>query len=97
MTFGSAGSMNVVLKNNRKLLPKRDKFKTSLGGYKFNKLEFDLPTATPKKLRDIKVRLKEERKKRQTKIVIVFSLLLGILMACLIYLSNDYDKIISML
>lgn len=51
--------MNVSVKNNLNLLPKRDKFKNRLGGYNPNKkTEYNLPKATSKQLRDIRKKCK---------------------------------------
>ena len=56
-------SMNVSVKNNLKLLKKRDKFKFSLGGYnKLKKTEYNLPKANAKQLLDIRKRMQAERK-----------------------------------
>lgn len=54
MGFGGLGSMNVVLKKNKKMLNKREKFKKTLGGYgKSKKPEYDFPEAQPHTLKRI--------------------------------------------
>lgn len=76
----TANSMNVI-NNNRNLLPKRDRFKRSLGGYKLNKkTEYNLPKATTKQIKAIGRRIKEERKIRMTKVIVLtIVLFLGLL------------------
>ncbi len=59
----SASSMNTIIKNNRNLLPQREKFKNRLGGYRSKKhTEYNLPTATSKQLSAIRKRMQNERK-----------------------------------
>ena len=79
--------MNVVLKNNRNLLPKRDKFKTSISSFPKTKTEFNLPKASPKLLRDIKKRILEERQSRHKKIIVVWSIIMMIFISGFIYLA----------
>lgn len=63
-------AMNIAIKNNRKLLPRRDKFKTRLGGYNSKiKTEYNLPKATPKQLRDIRQKLKKENQLLWLKVI----------------------------
>ncbi|QXP79990.1 MULTISPECIES: hypothetical protein [Winogradskyella] len=85
----SASTMNTVMKNNRKLLPKRDRFKNRLGGYDRNvKTEYNFPKATTKQLKEIGKRLREERKTELIKVVIV-SMLLFLVMVCFLYYYSD--------
>ena len=78
MGFGSSGSMNVVLKNNRNLLNnhRRKKFKNSLGSYAFKKKpEFNLPKATPRMLRPIRERLQFDNERiRKRRIIAILSI-----------------------
>ena len=61
--MGASSSMNTIIKNNRKLLPQRDRFKNRLGGYNSKKkTEYNLPKATSKQLRDIRKKMRLERK-----------------------------------
>ena len=54
-------AMITILKNNDRMMHKRTKFKKTFGGYgKNRKTEYDLPKATPKQLRDIRQKFKEE-------------------------------------
>ncbi|MBT8244637.1 MAG: hypothetical protein HKP48_07490 [Winogradskyella sp.] len=87
--MGSA-SMNTVIENNRKLLPKRDKFKNRLGGYNSNKkTEYNLPKATSKQLRDIKKRMLQERKIWWIKVIVLTVILfLGLLLAVFTNFEN---------
>ncbi|ARV10221.1 hypothetical protein BTO05_11450 [Winogradskyella sp. PC-19] len=56
-------SMNTSVRNNLKLLKKRDKLKNRLGGYDASKTtEYNFPKASSKQLRDIKKKMKEERR-----------------------------------
>lgn len=69
--------MNVI-NYNRNQLPKREKFKNLLSGYKRSrKTEYDLPKASTKQLNEIGKRLKEERKVRMLK-VILFTIILSV-------------------
>lgn len=86
MAFGGTGSMNIVLKNNRMLLRKREPFKRSLGGYSDNKTEYNLPQASPQLLRHIKQRMVEERRARYLKILVVLSLLIVTIVTFVTYL-----------
>ena len=74
MAFGGVGSMNVVLKNNRNLLSnhRREKFKNGLVGKWKGKVTYDLPKASPQKLRSIRERIQFENEQRKRKQIIVF-------------------------
>lgn len=81
-------AMNITIKNNRKLLPKRDKFKNRLGGYNSKeKTEYNLPTATTKQLRDIRKRMKIERQIWWIKVTIATLIGFVGLIAGLIFLT----------
>lgn len=63
-------SMMTIIKNNRKLLPQRDRFKTKLGGYnKTKKTEYNLPKATKKELNTIAKKIKTEQRIADIKVV----------------------------
>lgn len=88
-----ANSMNVI-NFNRKQLPQRLKFVNRLGGYSADKkTEYNLPKATKKQLRNIRKRLKEERKVRLFKVII----LTLILFFALVYaVAQSADGIIEL-
>lgn len=85
----SIGAMNTSLNNNRKLLPKRDRFKSTLGGFNSeSKTEYNLPKATSKQLRDIRKQLQAERKSRLAKTIVLTAILFVGLVVFLSYYSN---------
>ena len=84
MGFGGAASMNVVMKNNRNLLQKRDKFKNTLSS-KNEKVEFKSPNASRSKLLEIKNRMKEENRRRTIKLSLVFGFIFSMLLSILFY------------
>ncbi|NRB60071.1 MAG: hypothetical protein HRU50_09080 [Winogradskyella sp.] len=72
----ASSSMMTIIKNNQKLLNKRDRLKFTLGGYHPNKkTEYNLPKATDAELHSIATRLKKERKIRMMKVGVVTGLL----------------------
>lgn len=88
MSFGSIGSINTILKNNRNLLskPRRRKFKNRIGAYdKISKTQFDLPRAKEYQLRSIKAKIIAQQKIRERKITIVFSAVFVSLTTLIIY------------
>ena len=67
-------AMNLTIKNNRKLLLKRDKFKNTLRlrtSKCEEKTEYNLPKATNKQLRAIRKRMKMERQIWWVKITVI--------------------------
>ena len=78
--------MNIVLKNNRKLLVKRDSFK-GLCGHETEKTEYNLPKASPQLLREIKKRMIEERQSRTKKIIAVYALILVTCISLFLYIQ----------
>ena len=78
-------AMNLTIKNNRKLLQKRDKFQNTLGGYNSDKkTTYNLPDATSKQLNRIRKRMKAERQIWWVKITVVtlvgfFGVIVGLL------------------
>lgn len=77
MSFGVVQTMITTLKNNEKMRSKRDKFKKTLGGYgKNEKVEYNLPKATPKQLQEIKTRIKRENKIMWIKVVLLSTVII---------------------
>lgn len=86
MGFGGVGSMNVVLKNNRRLLPKRDKFKHVPGGYGKDKVDYNLPESTPRVLSSIREKIKQEQRKLLLKRSLVTVGVIVVLVTLFMYL-----------
>jgi len=87
MGFGGSGSMNVVLKNDKKLLNTREKFKKTLGGYgKGRKTEYDFPKAQPHVLRRLKERMKHENEQILKRRIIAFIAVSIMLITGLLYI-----------
>ena len=78
MGFGGVGSMNVVLKNNKLLLNKKDRFKSSLGSYGENtvKSRYVLPEVRPHTLRRVRRRIRRENRRVFIKRVILLSVII---------------------
>lgn len=77
MSFGVVQTMITTLKNNEKMRSKRDKFKKTLGGYgKNEKVEYNLPKATPEQLQEIKIRIKRENKIMWIKVVLLSTVII---------------------
>ncbi|WP_225035044.1 hypothetical protein [Winogradskyella sp. SM1960] len=91
-----SNSMNVI-NFNRNQLSKRDRLKHVLGGYNPNrKTEYNLPKATTKQLKTIAKRLKEERKYRMLKVILVTIILSLILVAVLLYSLDGIVGLVSL-
>ena len=89
-------AMNIAIKNNRKLLSQRDRFKNRLGGYNVDKkTEYNLPNATTKQLKDIKKRLKEERKIRMLKVIILTVILFFGLLCVFAYSADGITELLT--
>lgn len=89
MGFGGSGSMNVVLKNNRKLLRNvsLEKFKRTFGVYRLKgKQEYDFPKAQPHTLRRIKERLVYENEQLLRRRIIAFIVICIVLITGLLYI-----------
>jgi hypothetical protein len=85
-----------VINYNRNLLPQRDKFKNRLGGYDPNKkTAYNLPKATKKQLKDIRERLKEERKVRMLKVFTLSLILFLGLVYIFIYSADGIVELLS--
>lgn len=90
-----ANSMNVI-NFNRKQLPQRDKFINRLGGYNADKkTEYNLPKATAKQLKEIGKRLKEERKIRMIKIVLLTVILFIGLVYVWVYVADGMVQFVT--
>jgi hypothetical protein len=86
MGFGSSGSMNVVMKNNRNLLKKRKRLVNTLGGYDpSKKTEYDFPKSNKRILRDVREKVKRENKEIFIKRIILFSFLVVCLFTGIMY------------
>lgn len=89
MGFGGVGTMNRVMKSNKALLPKIERFKKTLGGYsnQQEKTEYDFPEATPQMLRAIRERLilenEQRRKKRHLALAFTLAIIVTISIAIL--------------
>lgn len=83
MGFGTSSSMNVILKNNRNLLHKRDRFKNTLSTDNDNPKPI-YRKASPQVLRSIRRRMKEENTRRRNKIYFVFAFIMLTLISILI-------------
>tara|TARA_R110002049_G_scaffold168115_1_gene334549 strand:- start:199 stop:480 length:282 start_codon:yes stop_codon:yes gene_type:complete len=90
-----ANSMNVI-NFNRKQLPQRDKFINRLGGYNPDKkTEYNLPKATAKQLKEIGKRLKEERKVRMFKIILLTVVVLISFICIWAYLADGIVQFLN--
>lgn len=87
----SIQAMNTSLNNNRKQMPKRDKFKRFFGSYstKGNKTEYNLPKATSKQLRDIRKRLQNERQIRWLKAILLTLFIFIGIVGLIVYLIEN--------
>ncbi len=76
---GSIGMMNATIKNNRKLLKKRKGLKSIYkdGIYEGDKTKCEFPESSPKVTQEIIQRLKEERRHRNMKRILVFGLVIS--------------------
>ncbi|WP_179348087.1 hypothetical protein [Winogradskyella pacifica] len=90
-----SNSMNVI-NYNRSQLPQRDRFKNVLGGYKSNrKTEYNLPKATTKQLKEIGKRLREERKVRMLKVIVLTFVLLLVFYCVLVYSMDGMIELLG--
>ena len=89
MGFGGVGSMHVVLKNNKLLLNKKDRFKKSLGSYGENtiKSRYVFPEVRPHTLRRIRRKVQKENRRIFIKRLILLSIMVLILTMILIIYS----------
>jgi hypothetical protein len=90
------GNSMHIINFNKAQLPKRYKFKKTLGGYSKNKkIEFELPKATNKQLRDIAKRLKEEHQLRMVKVIVLTIILFIGLVAVFIYAEDGLANLFT--
>lgn len=88
-------SMNVI-NYNRSQLQQRDRFKNVLGGYSLDrKTEYNLPKATTKQLKEIGIRLREERKMRMLKVIVLTCILLLVFYCVLVYSMDGMIELLS--
>ena len=80
MSFGIVQSAIAAMKNNRNLLSKRKRGKGLDGKYSNEKVEFDLPEATPKQLNDIRERKQRENKKMRLKQVAITTVIMLVIL-----------------
>jgi len=86
--MGGGGAMmaaNQSLKNNRSQMSKRKDRKLSFVSTSTKKTEYNLPQATPQKLREIKLRMQRENRQRRVKQVVVLSFALMSIISAFIY------------
>jgi hypothetical protein len=89
-------AMNIAIKNNNAMRPKRHRFNRTFGGYgKNRKPEFDFPQASLKQLNAIRERLKEEEKTRMLKVIILTVILIfGMLCVC-VYSADGMVELLT--
>ena len=89
---GSAGAMNTIIKNNRKLLNKRKPFKKAQLYYRFSdKQEFNFPKASTNTLRDLRTRIKEEEKNKNKLLLSIFCFRMIVVLVTAIYILNNLN------
>ena len=86
MSFGVVQSAIVSIKNNRKLLSKRNKIKNTLSSSVIEKTEYNLPKSTPETLNRIQEKIKHENKLRKQKRLLLIGFTSILLIALLTYL-----------
>lgn len=92
----TGSSMSVSVKNNLNLLSKRDRLKRRLGGYNPElKTEYNLPSASTKQLNAIARRLKQERKIRMIKVVVVTIILFFGLLCAFLYATDGIVELLT--
>ena len=74
-----AESMISVVKSNKSImLDKSKRFRKTQGGYgKNKKVEYDFPEATPEVLKEIKIKIKMEKRQLWIKVIILSMALIG--------------------
>lgn len=89
-------AMNIAIKNNRKLLPQRDRLKNRLSGFSTEKkTQYNLPKATAKQLKAIRKRLKEERKIRMMKVTLLTIILFFGLICVFAYSADGIVELLT--
>ncbi len=84
---GAGAAMNAVIKSNRNMLKKRDSFKTAYGDFNIVEGKYKYAETSAKELRDLRKRLKEEKRVRQIKIYTILSFIMICIITTLIYLA----------
>ena len=84
---GSAQAMITIIKNNRNMMSKRDKFKKASGGFNIIEGKYQYPKTSEKELRELRLRLKEEKRKRQIKIYVILGVIVMFLITTLVYFA----------
>lgn len=87
MGFGGASTMNAVIKNNRNLLKKRDKFKIAQGSFNIVEGKYKYVETSAKELRELRKCLKEEKRVRQIKIYTILSFIMISIITTLMYFA----------
>ncbi len=86
--MGGEGAMMAAihsLRNNKNLRSKRKDKSFGFVSNSTEKTEYNLPTATPEKLEEIKMRLQDENKKRRIKQLLLLGCTLLTIISILIY------------
>lgn len=99
MGFGSVSYMATVIKNNRNMLSKKDRRfqdKSLVYDASYNSTP-EYKSASPQLLRQIERRMTEARRRRETKIIIAFVIVMAFLIACLLYLETNYNEMLTMI
>ncbi|MEJ2113467.1 MAG: hypothetical protein P8X62_07200 [Flavobacteriaceae bacterium] len=85
MSFGVVQSAITSMKNNRSLLSKKDRLKNTLSS-SIDKNKPVYSKSTLRMLHHIKQRLKEERRNRLLKIILVFGFVISVVLSVFFYL-----------
>lgn len=86
MSFGAVQSAITSMKNNRKLLSKRERLKNTLSSSEVKKTEYNLPKASPKTLKRIQEKMVSENKERKQKRLILIGFITVFLISILTYI-----------
>ncbi len=85
MSFGVVQNAIVSIKSNRNLLSKRDRLKNTLSGSRLDRVDYNLPKATPSMLLKIKTRLQEENKQLKTIRFVVLTIIMFVIVFTILY------------
>ncbi|WAC01463.1 hypothetical protein N7U66_15790 [Lacinutrix neustonica] len=80
-------AMITIIRTNKSMLSKRLDKKLSFVNTSTEKTEYNLPKATPEKLREIRETLQKKNKRRSLQRLIVIGIIGGILIALLLYFN----------
>ena len=83
-----AESMMSTLKSNKSImLDKSRRFRKTVGGFDWSKSQqFNLPKATPKQIKEIRLKIQSENRKTRLKLILAFGIILIVLGLLTIYL-----------